>query len=157
MTADPAADRDPRILPATDADLDAISHIAQQSFPAPWPREAFATELGRPDIALHVLRPDPASPPCAFIHYALVVDEIQLHNIAVLPEHRGHGYALALMRDLVSFAHRDHFAFISLEVRRGNTRAIALYQGMGFAPVGVRQRYYADNKEDAIMMMLEKP
>lgn len=150
-------DRDPRIRPATADDLDAICRIAQASFPAPWPRDAFASEVGRPGAALDVLCPTPSAPPCAFIHYELVQDEIQLHNIAVLPEQRGKGYALALMRDLVSLAHREKYIFISLEVRRGNTRAIALYQGMGFAPVGVRQRYYADNQEDAIMMMLEKP
>lgn len=152
-----APDRDPRILPATVDDLEAICDVARASFPSPWPREAFATEVGRTDVALDVFRADQHAPVCAFIHYALVADEIQLHNIAVRPEQRGRGHALALMRDLVSLAHRERFAFVTLEVRRSNGRAIALYQGMGFAPVGVRQRYYADNQEDAIIMLLEKP
>jgi ribosomal-protein-alanine N-acetyltransferase len=152
-----APDRDPRILPATVEDLEAICEVARASFPSPWPREAFATEVGRSDVALDVFRPAPEVPVCAFIHYALVADEIQLHNIAVRPEHRGRGHALALMRDLVRRAHHEQFAFVTLEVRRGNARAMALYQGMGFAPVGVRQRYYADNQEDAIIMLLEKP
>lgn len=150
-------DRDPRISAATSDDLDAICRIAEASFAAPWTREAFATEIGRPGVGLDVLRPQGEVDPCAFIHYWLVYDEIQLHNIAVLPMRRGKGYALALMRDLVAVARRERAVFVSLEVRRGNARAIALYQGLGFAPVGVRQRYYSDNQEDAIMMMLEKP
>lgn len=149
--------RDPRIQPAIAADLDAICRIAEASFPTPWTRDAFLSEIGRPGVALDVLRPSIGADPCAFIHYWLVYDEIQLHNIAVLPAHRGKGYALALMRDLIAVAQREHVVFASLEVRRGNTRAIALYQGMGFAPVGVRPRYYSDNQEDAIMMLLEKP
>lgn len=148
---------DPRISAATAEDLDAICAIAEVSFPSPWTREAFASEIGRPGVLLNVLRATPEQPPCAFIHYWLVYDEVQLHNIAVLPTHRGKGYALALMRDLVAFAQREHAVFVSLEVRRGNARAIALYQGLGFAPVGVRARYYSDNQEDALMMLLERP
>jgi ribosomal-protein-alanine N-acetyltransferase len=41
-----------------------------------------------------------------------------------------------------------------LEVRRSNRVAIRLYRGHGFRPIGVRRRYYADNAEDAIEMML---
>lgn len=150
-------ERDPRIAAATPEDVDAVSRIANASFPAPWSHAAFASEVGRPGVLLDVLRPKPEQPLCGFIHYWLVYDEVQLHNIAVEPTHRGHGYALALMLDLVAFAKREQAVFISLEVRRSNARAIALYQGVGFAPVGVRQRYYSDNQEDAIMMLLEKP
>lgn len=149
--------RDPRILPATTADLDAICRIADASFPVPWTREAFASEIGRSGVVLDVLRSEPGAPPCAFSHYWLVYDELQLHNIAVLPTHRGKGYALALMHDLRAVAKREGVVFATLEVRRGNGRAIALYQGMGFSPVGVRPRYYSDNQEDAIMMTLERP
>lgn len=148
---------DPRISAAVPDDLDAICAIADASFPSPWSREAFASEIGRPGVVLNVLRESPTTVPCAFIHYWLVYDEVQLHNIAVMPTERGKGYALALMRDLVAFAQRERAVFVSLEVRRGNARAIALYQGMGFAPVGVRARYYSDNQEDALMMLLEKP
>ncbi len=149
--------RDSRIQPATLADLDAISRVADASFPVPWTREAFASEIGRPGVMLDVLRPKPDAEPCAFIHYWLVYDEVQLHNIAVDPTQRGKGYALALMRDLVRVAHAEQVVFVSLEVRRSNARAIALYQGMGFSPVGVRPRYYSDNQEDALMMLLQKP
>jgi ribosomal-protein-alanine N-acetyltransferase len=41
---------------------------------------------------------------------------------------------------------------VLLEVRRSNAAAISLYERYGFTGVGVRQRYYSDNGEDALVM-----
>jgi ribosomal-protein-alanine N-acetyltransferase len=46
----------------------------------------------------------------------------------------------------------DPLAQLTLEVRRSNTGAIALYERLGFRAAGVRRRYYQDNGEDAIVM-----
>ena len=42
---------------------------------------------------------------------------------------------------------------VTLEVRASNDPAKLLYVTMGFAPVGIRRRYYRDNDEDAIVMV----
>ena len=44
----------------------------------------------------------------------------------------------------------------SLEVRRSNLPAIALYQELGFHQVAVRRRYY-ENGEDALLMVCVFP
>ena len=41
---------------------------------------------------------------------------------------------------------------VTLEVRRSNEAAQALYEKYRFLKVGVRRRYYTDNKEDALIM-----
>ena len=41
---------------------------------------------------------------------------------------------------------------VTLEVRRGNDAAQALYQKDGFDVVGERRRYYRDTGEDALLM-----
>lgn len=41
---------------------------------------------------------------------------------------------------------------VTLEVRRGNDAAQALYQKYGFDVVGERRRYYRDTGEDALLM-----
>jgi ribosomal-protein-alanine N-acetyltransferase len=41
---------------------------------------------------------------------------------------------------------------VTLEVRRSNLGAQALYEKYRFLKVGVRRRYYSDNHEDAIIM-----
>jgi [ribosomal protein S18]-alanine N-acetyltransferase len=41
---------------------------------------------------------------------------------------------------------------VTLEVRRSNVSAQALYEKYRFLKVGTRKRYYSDNHEDAIIM-----
>ena len=41
---------------------------------------------------------------------------------------------------------------LTLEVRASNHGAQALYRSFGFVPGGARTAYYADNREDALIM-----
>ena len=41
-----------------------------------------------------------------------------------------------------------------LEVRPTNDPAVALYKNTGFQTIGVRKGYYADTREDALVMRL---
>jgi ribosomal-protein-alanine N-acetyltransferase len=41
----------------------------------------------------------------------------------------------------------------TLEVRRSNAPAIALYLALGYRQIGVRPNYYAEEREDAIVMV----
>ena len=41
---------------------------------------------------------------------------------------------------------------MTLEVRRSNEPAISMYRKGGFRDSGIRKGYYADNKEDAVLM-----
>ena len=83
-----------------------------------------------------------------------VLDEGNLDNIAVAPEHRRRGVAEALLSALTGFS-REKLAVLMLEVRASNVPAIALYEKHGFAAVGRRKNYYDAPKEDAILMTLE--
>ena len=76
-------------------------------------------------------------------------------NIAVDPDRRRRGIATALIQALLEKVGRD--APVTLEVRRSNTGAIALYERFGFRSAGVRRRYYADNGEDAVIMWRSQP
>jgi ribosomal-protein-alanine N-acetyltransferase len=142
------------ILPARPGDLQAVYRIAQDSFPVPWPIEELRKELKRPFSALRVLRPGPGSAIAAFLNYWRVADELQIMNIAVTPALRRRGYGAALLRDLLDTARAERASAIMLEVRRSNLAAIGLYERHGFGGVGVRQRYYSDNGEDALVMRL---
>jgi ribosomal-protein-alanine N-acetyltransferase len=56
-----------------------------------------------------------------------------------------------LMSHIVEQAIAHKSEALTLEVRVGNTAAQELYRHFGFAPAGVRQRYY-ENTEDALVM-----
>jgi ribosomal-protein-alanine N-acetyltransferase len=145
----------PLILPMLASDLAVVERIAVRCFPVPWTRHEFEKELKRSYAVLRVLRPAQDEPVCAFANYWHVGDELQLMNVATLPELQRRGYGVALMEDLLQNARARAARLITLEVRRGNAPARALYAHLGFRELGIRQRYYSDNGEDAIVMHLE--
>jgi ribosomal-protein-alanine N-acetyltransferase len=147
----------PIILPMLSSDLDAVQRIAAACFPVPWTRAEFEKELTRSYAVLRVLRPSLQSPVCAFANYWHVADELQVMNIATLPSLQRQGHASALLQDLLQTASERRARWVTLEVRRSNAAARSLYQKFGFAEQGVRQRYYSDNGEDAVVMHLVLP
>jgi [ribosomal protein S18]-alanine N-acetyltransferase len=146
------------IAPATPADLEAIDEIERHSFTQPWPRQAFEAELAH-DIA----RIDVARSPAVigFCNYWVVADpegldgEVHIHAIATHPDHRRAGVGAALLGHALAQGRAAHCRRATLEVRRGNAPAIALYERAGFRTVHVRKRYYQDNGEDALVMLTE--
>jgi ribosomal-protein-alanine N-acetyltransferase len=158
---------EPAIEPAGPADLDAIVEIERHSFPTPWPRETFAAELSREGARLivarvargdggaraaHGARPEAV---VGFCNYWIVVDELHIHAIAAHPDHRRAGVGGRLLAHALAEARARGCVRATLEVRRGNAPAIALYQGAGFRGVHIRPRYYQDNQEDALIMLCE--
>lgn len=77
-------------------------------------------------------------------------DETEVLNLAVDPDHRRMGIAGELMRHAIGRSPGEVF----LEVRESNLPARKLYSKLGFEDAGVRQNYYQDPPEAAIVMRL---
>lgn len=137
---------------ATAADLDAIDEIEQHSFKVPWPRATFEGELGREWARIDVVR-DPHV--IAFNNYWLVAGELHILAIATHPDRRRAGIGGLLLAHAMEAARAVGATLATLEVRKGNTPAIALYERAGFKTVHVRQRYYQDDGEDALVMLCD--
>jgi len=75
-------------------------------------------------------------------------------NIATDPASQRRGYGRALLQDMIQTGQNRRVSSISLEVRRSNVAARALYRSFNFVELGLRQRYYSDNGEDAVVMQL---
>jgi GNAT superfamily N-acetyltransferase len=58
---------------------------------------------------------------------------INVHDLAVLPEHRGHGVGRRLLEAVERKGRELDCCKLTLEVQEGNGRARALYKAMGFA------------------------
>lgn len=143
------------IAPATPADLDAVLEIERHSFHSAWTRETFERELVTHHARIDVVR-DERGRVLAFHNYWLVSASAELHvlSIATHPDHRRRGLAGLLLAHAVAAARAGGAALATLEVRKGNAPAIALYERFGFRTVHVRARYYQDNDEDALVMTL---
>src|SRR5918993_955620 len=135
----------------TYGDLPSVLSIERRSFPTPWSLAMFVLELSKPSgICLGAVSPDGLVGYLVCSRYA---DVWHLMNVAVAPEHRRRGIATELMERL--FAEAGPGARFTLEVRKSNRAAIAMYERFGFRPAGHRRRYYHDNGEDALIMWLE--
>jgi ribosomal-protein-alanine N-acetyltransferase len=77
--------------------------------------------------------------------------EREILNIAVAPEFRRRGVARGLLAEELASTPGPRF----LEVRASNRAAIQLYESVGFRACGVRQNYYRDPPEAAIVMKFD--
>ena len=85
----------------------------------------------------------------------IIFEESHITNIAVDQAYRGQGIGETLTRALIQYAANLGVDYMTLEVRRSNLVAQGMYEKLGFIKLGVRKRYYTDNQEDALLMVLQ--
>jgi ribosomal-protein-alanine N-acetyltransferase len=151
VTAPPASAVDIRRL--TFADLPQVTAIERRAFTTPWSLAMFVLELSKPSgVCLAAeLGEGPERELVGYLVCSRYDTVWHIMNVAVDPDRRRHGIATALITALLrEVSERD--SQVTLEVRRSNTGAIALYERFGFRSAGLRRRYYQDNGEDAVIM-----
>jgi ribosomal protein S18 acetylase RimI-like enzyme len=80
--------------------------------------------------------------------------EWELENIVVAGTARRRGVGTRLLGEFVAHATAKRGSAVFLEVRESNQSARALYRRAGFKETGLRQSYYANPPEDAILCRL---
>jgi [ribosomal protein S18]-alanine N-acetyltransferase len=144
---------------ATIRDLPRILEIERLAFAQPWSLDSFKRELMLPFSRITVAVGVPAVPgesrsqPWGFLCRWLVADECHILNVAVHPEVRRSGIAMALMAEAISEAKAKNIRLVTLEVRRSNVAARSLYRKLNFEERRLRTNYYGPG-EDAIVMEL---
>ena len=138
-------------------DLDRVVDIERAGFRNPWSRDLLGRELGHAwsHILLAVEREAGEERILGYIVFWLVHDEIHILNIATALEARRRGVGRALMLEAHASGKARGATVATLEVRRSNAPAIALYLSLGYRQVGVRPNYYQEEGEDAIVMILD--
>jgi ribosomal-protein-alanine N-acetyltransferase len=142
-------------------DLDRVMEIEKDGFAHPWSADLIRRELAH-DWATILLATErsghggqQAEVVTGFVVYWLVHDELHILNIATAVEERRRGVARALMQETAARGRKAGAVLATLEVRRSNAGAIALYRSLGYRQVGIRPNYYADEGEDAIVMIAD--
>lgn len=168
------------LRPMTHADIAQVTQIERESFPTTWPQTAYRRELAN-KLARFIVAVDRSARPqglpsrikrrrlfgllgrleeieqtseyiVGYVGVWLMVDEAHIVAIAVRDGYRRRGIGEMLLAESVDLAIEKQQANVTLEVRRSNVSAQALYEKYRFLKVGVRPRYYSDNHEDAIIM-----
>jgi [ribosomal protein S18]-alanine N-acetyltransferase len=130
------------IRPATEADLDEIWRIQAES--------GHAAQWKPADYLLHECIVATAEGRLSGFAVArrTAADEIEILNVAVDPPFRRRGIGRSLIRELIG----KNPGVVFLEVRQSNIAARKLYHSLGFEAAGVRQDYYSQPVESAIVM-----
>ncbi len=136
------------------SDVDAVYEIENAVFPTPWTRNDFVKEMTANRCARYLV----AEKDGGILAYAgawIVLDEAHITNIAVKEPYRGKGIGKTITRELIRYAANLGVAYMTLEVRKSNIIAQSLYRELGFIKLGTRKKYYENNGEDALIMVLD--
>ena len=151
-----ATARHPGVLlaPMLADDLDAVLAIEHKSFSTPWTDTMFLSELRQgPSSQLLVARLEKRPTTIVgYVGYRAVLDEMHVMIVAVAPAWRRRGIAQRMLSEAMQQARQADCARAILEVRASNIGAQQLYYRLGFAPVGVRPKYYQRPSEDALIL-----
>ncbi len=132
-------------------DLLQVVELENRSFVDPWSRVALEQELVSDSLRLPLVA-EAAAKVVGYLMAWKIVDQLHVMNIATDPDYRRQGVGTALLRAAAGQAVEMGIVEITLEVRQSNQGARAFYLRHGFIETGLRQKYYVDNGEDAIIM-----
>ena len=144
-----------RLRPAGPFDLDVVARIEAESFPVPWRREFFASELVEPHRYIRVLARDDGLEPrlAGYLFAVSLYEEFHVNKIATDLRLRQQGYGRILLEDALARARAMGSASVTLEVRVSNAAARQFYRSYGFREAYKRRAYYQDG-EDALVLVL---
>jgi ribosomal-protein-alanine N-acetyltransferase len=137
-------------------DLDDVTALEAASFTNPWSRDVLLRDLRNTDVVrVYVLR-NAAGRLVGFCGCWFIVDELHINTLAVADEFRRKGHATRLLRFVLAEAAAAGLTRATLEVRRSNDAALALYERFGFEVRGIRPNYYTLPVEDALVLWSQK-
>jgi ribosomal-protein-alanine N-acetyltransferase len=133
----------------------AVQHKSPDA--AHWTEGDYARLAEDPGGKILVAELETMDPPkiLGFAAFHRILDEVELRNMAVDPEHREQGVGKALLEDARERLLKAGAKRVFLEVRASNKPALSLYCSLGFGLYSLRKNYYRDPEEDAYVLALE--
>ena len=144
-----------RFRAMTPGDLAGVAAVERASYQFPWSEGIFRDCL-RVGYLCRVADLDGEI--AAYGVVAMGAGEAHILNLCVRGDLRGRSIGRQMLLLLLERSRQAGMEAVFLEVRPSNPHAIALYQSVGFAQVGLRKGYYQapDNgREDALVLKLD--
>ncbi len=118
--------------------------------------EAFAHGWNAREIAGHMRNPGAFAladtEGGGFVLGWAVAGEAEIVTLAVRVSARRKGLGMALVAAALELARAGGAQSLHLEAAEDNVPALALYEKLGFVPVGLRPKYYSDGGVNAVVM-----
>lgn len=132
-----------------ESDIKEIAELEKECFSEPWSEDSLKDELTNETARFYVLRDNEKL--LGYIGANNICGEIYITNVAVNSACRGKGYGKRLVNHLLKQSKLEKALFVTLEVRKSNANAIALYEKCGFKKIGERKNFYSKPTEDALI------
>ena len=139
-----------RLRPLLATDIVAVLAIEALTNPTPAKAALFEQELNN-DLAYYQVLMGENGRLLGFAGFWMLADEGHISTIAVHPDWQGRGLGELLLLNMLYLQCEQQAILSTLEVRRSNKPAIALYHKYKYELVGERPRYYK-NREDALLL-----
>jgi ribosomal protein S18 acetylase RimI-like enzyme len=125
------------------ADVNAIVTLEETLFPRDYPisQRNLARFVHSPTAKMIVVEDAGQIAGCAIVLFRCRSAIARVYTIGVVSSHRGRGIGSKLLQAAERAAVARHCAFIRLEVRPGNKRAIRLYRTHGYRKFGRHANY----------------
>ena len=127
-----------------------VAEMEQQIFSDPWSEKSVMETVQQKQSVCFA-----AEKAGHILGYLLVyhaADEAEIARIAVQKEARRQGVAGKLMLALENYCEEHQIVRLLLDVRESNETARNFYTESGFAEDGIRQGFYSNPSEDAVLM-----
>ena len=133
------------------SDLEEAYKIELDVNPSPWKYETFLSsfEVGHKGL---ICKKDNLM--IGFIIFSPISPEAHILSISVRNEVQSKGIGTLLLKSMLDQCKVMNYKKIFLEVRVSNEKAINFYEKFGFSKDAIRNNYYTDNSEDALLMSL---
>lgn len=117
---------------------------------APWTLEQTLSDMNRED-SNYYLAFEANGTVIGFLATSVIMDEVEITNLAVSKVYQHQGVASLLLKELLNQEGK-----FFLEVRKSNQKARQLYEKYDFETYFIRKNYYQNPEEDAFLMKREK-
>jgi len=134
-------------------DVAHVLEIESLSFPNPWREMTFRGEIYNqpvsfPFVIVHKFQ----RKIIGYVIFWCIKERAQINNIAIHPDFRRMGIAESVLFQVLDQIRKAGAKLITLEVRLSNLAARSLYNKLGFEVFGIKENYYNDPREDALIM-----
>lgn len=155
MEKSKATAREWHVHKAIPEELPMIAEIEKIAFHRPWSLEGIESFYYKKTSDIYVWRD--RNRISGYIMAEHVLEQGELHRIAVVPFIRNRGIGELLLNEFRERYRRMGVETIYLEVRESNAAARHFYVKCGFEEHGRRPKYYKNPMEDAILMFWDDP
>ncbi|HJA64724.1 tRNA (adenosine(37)-N6)-threonylcarbamoyltransferase complex dimerization subunit type 1 TsaB [Lachnoclostridium sp. An169] len=131
-------------------DAAAVAEMEHQLFADAWSEKAVLDTLGLSNTIC--LTAEKAGRITGYLLAYTAADEAEIARIAVAKEFQRQGAARTMLEELFDLCAQQEVGKVLLDVRESNAAARSLYEHAGFKEDGVRQKFYENPVEDAILM-----